>query len=266
MIVISPTSNWLRQTLNQCQLSVEAASPYVGGYLADMLGDLDSSVRITLLTRTLMTDFASGASDLDAVIAIARKAGGVLSLGALHAKVYVVDRKIALVTSANGTYSGLRQNRECGLLTNNPSEIGALSEHIQKGFGSSPVPQRWQVPDLEALRPGVESLKRLLPKLKGMAAASEQPPKLELNRRELAAITTSLPGWLGLAWQGISTIQATHFTMEEATLSCASLIRETYPSNQHPRAKLRQQMQRLRDLGLVNFLGKGSYELMIRAR
>lgn len=48
--------------------------------------------------------------------------------------------------------------------------------------------------------------------------------------------------------------------MDEVFATCVSLARERYPENRHVREKLRQQMQRLRDLGLVLFVGGGRYE------
>jgi type II restriction enzyme len=38
-------------------------------------------------------------------------------------------------------------------------------------------------------------------------------------------------------------------------------LAETYPNNRHVRAKIRQQMQVLRDQGLIEFLGDGEYRL-----
>lgn len=47
----------------------------------------------------------------------------------MHAKVMVVDRKIALVSSANFTMSGMMKNYEMGLLVND-SEIAQQIENI----------------------------------------------------------------------------------------------------------------------------------------
>lgn len=48
--------------------------------------------------------------------------------------------------------------------------------------------------------------------------------------------------------------------MEEAYQACLLRVGLTIPSNKHARENLRQQMQRLRDPGLINFLGKGRYQ------
>ena len=107
MIVTSPTHNWLEEALAHRSGAVTICSPYVGDYLKKAVSTLDRSVPLTLLTRTLLSDFATRASDLDAVHGIAQRTGGILSLSSLHAKVYIVGTDRALVTSANATFSGM---------------------------------------------------------------------------------------------------------------------------------------------------------------
>src|SRR5437870_4298315 len=110
MIVVSPTDRWFRSALLQCSSSLHVASPFVGKYLSERIESLPLGIPTILLTRTLLTDFASSASDLDAVCSIARRTGHIFSLNSLHAKVYVIDKARALITSANATFSGMFRN------------------------------------------------------------------------------------------------------------------------------------------------------------
>lgn len=48
----------------------------------------------------------------------------------MHAKVLVVDRRVALVGSANLTGYGLERNLECGLLVRGGLVPAALAEHL----------------------------------------------------------------------------------------------------------------------------------------
>lgn len=66
--------------------------------------------------------------------------------------------------------------------------------------------------------------------------------------------------------EGIGRIPTDTFSMNEVFKVCAPLALKYFPENRHVREKLRQQMQRLRDLGLVLFLGNGRYERTTRAR
>jgi chromosome condensin MukBEF MukE localization factor len=62
--------------------------------------------------------------------------------------------------------------------------------------------------------------------------------------------------------EGISRIDSDVFTMDDVLALCASLATAQFPDNRHVREKLRQQMQRLRDLELFLFLGSSRYELL----
>jgi hypothetical protein len=267
MIVISPTADWLQTALRDCASSLTVASPYIGSYFADAVTGLTGKVNVTLLTRTLITDFANRSSDLEAVCKLARRSGGVLSLSSLHAKVYVVDRAKALVTSANATFSGMCRNRECGIEIISESEIAKLATLIHSGFGTSPKPKYWTAEDLEQLIEPVRVLRAALPKIDRQRQESvETLSKVELPRRQINKLIGSFSGWLQLTLEGITRIKSDMFTMEQVWLACLPLIKERYPNNRHSREKLRQQMQRLRDLGLVRFAGRGTYERLAQAR
>ena len=261
MIVVSPTDRWLKSALENCSSSLAVSSPYVGKYLDDAVSQLGPEVAVTLLTRTLLGDFASKASDLDALHTLAERIGGILSLSSLHAKVYVVDKKRALITSANATFSGMYRNRECGVEIKNGGAINTLRGLIRSGFGSTPRPQLWTADDLNELRKPVETLRAALSRVTTLReAAIEAPPRVRLQRRQLTRLVESFSGWLQLTMEGISQIPSDTFTMSEVFAACAPLAASRFPENRHVREKLRQQMQRLRDLGLVLFLGGGRYE------
>ena len=58
---------------------------------------------------------------------------------ALHAKVLVVDRRVALVGSANLTAHGLERNLECGLLVRGGEVPRLLAEHFLSAEGLVPA-------------------------------------------------------------------------------------------------------------------------------
>lgn len=267
MIIVTPTAQWLESALAHCSTSVTVSSPYVGDYFADTISRLPEKIEVALLTRTLITDFASRASDLDAVCKLAKRSDGVLSLSSLHAKVYVVDETKALVTSANATYSGMNRNRECGLEVTSRAEVRTLATLIHSGFGGIPKPKSWTVEDLEELREPVKVLRDALPRTtKSQLQTVDAPPRVELPRRQFNKLIESFSGWLQLTLEGIAMIESNIFTMEQVWIACSPLAQRRFPENRHSREKMRQQMQRLRDLGLVLFVGKGRYERLTHFR
>jgi len=261
MIIVSPTAVWLKESLAKCKKSLTIASPYVGDILFQEVSKLDRKISVTLLTRTALPDFASGASDFDAIVKLADHCGAILSLRSLHAKVYIVDAHTALVTSANATYSGMFRNQECGVQTQSATEVSTLEQLVKTGFGSSPQPKSWKADELEALRPAVNVLR--MANLREVATrqvdlhTSDSP--ILLTSKQLNRLAAEMPGWLNLTFSGLLAIPTNVFTLSDVYEVCAPMVKLKYPENRNSRPKLRQQLQRLRDLGMLSFLGKGRY-------
>jgi phosphatidylserine/phosphatidylglycerophosphate/cardiolipin synthase-like enzyme len=57
----------------------------------------------------------------------------------MHAKILIVDRRTALIGSANLTGSALQRNLECGLLVRGGHIPGQLAEHLLTARGVSPA-------------------------------------------------------------------------------------------------------------------------------
>jgi hypothetical protein len=123
------------------------------------------------------------------------------------------------------------------------------------------MPQRWTVDDLDELRIPVERLRAAIPRVATLRGQGvEALLRIKLPRRQYRELVHSFSGWLQLTLEGISRIASDDFTMNDVMAVCAPLAAARFPENRHVREKLRQQMQRLRDLGLVLFLGNGRYE------
>jgi cardiolipin synthase len=60
----------------------------------------------------------------------------------MHAKLLVIDRRTALVGSANLTGYGLERNLECGVLIRGGPVPGLLAEHVLTADGLAPLPNR----------------------------------------------------------------------------------------------------------------------------
>ena len=197
MIVVSPTDRWIREAFGECRSELRVASPFVGGYLRDRIEELPTKVQVTLLTRTLLSDFAGRASDLDAVCAIAAKASQVLSLNSLHAKVYIVDDRQALITSANATFSGMYRNSECGIALGK-SQIRELTQTFAASFGASHVAKPWTLDELQSLQGPVALLRKALPSMPRIPSAADQPPRLALRPSAFRKLIGEFSGWLRL--------------------------------------------------------------------
>lgn len=78
--------------------------------------------------------------------------------------------------------------------------------------------------------------------------------------RVLQKLDPTKRGWTLDVLRAIDTIGKEKFTLDDA-YSQEYILASLHPQNRHVRPKIRQQLQVLRDLGLLNFLGRGIYQL-----
>ena len=68
-------------------------------------------------------------------------------------------------------------------------------------------------------------------------------------------------GWLADTLKCVEE-QFAIFKLQDLYATCEARLQQKYPDNHHVKDKIRQQLQRLRDLGFVEFLGSGTYRYM----
>ena len=76
--------------------------------------------------------------------------------------------------------------------------------------------------------------------------------------RALSKRRVETRGWVMDVWKVVQDIGKPEFTLAEV-YEAQHHLRKLYPANRHIRDKIRQQLQVLRDLGFVRFLGGGRY-------
>lgn len=260
-IVTSPTVNWLEKNLRVCKTKMLVASPYVNGALLELLSAAPVGVQTSLVTRTDLRDFVTGASSLDALCALAGKGVRVSSLIGLHAKVYVLDETCALITSANATWSGMRRNWECGVSIRDARTASRISSLVMSGLGAEEPPAPLGLDELALLRKPVEALRAALPSIPRIKVPETLegpvPEPVRLARR--SAFLKGFEGWTRLVLEGVLSLSADEFYLQDVYGACLIRAARRYPDNKHVPDKIRQQLQQLRDLGLVEFLGGGHY-------
>jgi len=91
-------------------------------------------------------------------------------------------------------------------------------------------------------------------------------PAVEVRRafrklKPLASLKTDARGWTLDVLNIVRALNKNEFNLAEVYAKESSLA-QLHPNNSHVRPKIRQQLQILRDLGLLIFLGNGSYRLL----
>ena len=78
----------------------------------------------------------------------------------------------------------------------------------------------------------------------------------------LSRVSPEKRGWTNLTLGIIRTLQAHSFTLKDV-YDREGDFADVYPTNKNIRPKIRQQLQVLRDLGYLKFLGNGAYRALI---
>ena len=79
--------------------------------------------------------------------------------------------------------------------------------------------------------------------------------------RPIERLSVENRGWTLDVLNEVRGLRKAEFILSEV-YARESFLRRLYPQNHHVREKIRQQLQVLRDLGLINFLGNGRYRLV----
>jgi type II restriction enzyme len=91
---------------------------------------------------------------------------------------------------------------------------------------------------------------------------SEKKVRGEFARiRKLSEVSPSVRGWTLDVLRVVRRLGKSHFSLEDV-YDFESELQVSHPLNKNVRPKIRQQLQVLRDLGLINFDARGTYRII----
>jgi hypothetical protein len=240
------------------------ASPFIKTNVAKMILDnKPTESNICFLTSYKLTNFYRQSSDLEALKCFIDMRIKVRNYPPLHAKTYIFDSERAIVTSANLTLGGLQNNYECGVLIHDSTTVMKLKYDFEQLFADEQK---------------VSSItEEILSTTEGILAKVPKDKKIEFERSEkdlfpkvtyepeddlydggVTTITDTLSGWRLDTFNVVQNIPANVFELHQV-YEQKQKLQEIHPDNRNIEAKIRQQLQELRDLGLIEFLGSGIY-------
>lgn len=162
----SPWANHFQELLSLCEEHLIIACPYVKRFATERIvteidkHELRESLRIHLITDLRPESALAGSMDLDALTDLGRAVPGfeLTHLPSIHAKVYVADSKMAIVTSGNLTESGLSWNVEYGVLLR---EQGIVNEIRADMENYATLGAKISIEDVAALSEETRELRNL---------------------------------------------------------------------------------------------------------
>lgn len=258
-IITTPTFDWLAEHARACSYRLLIGSPFVNDGILKLTDLVPKEASRTLVTRTDLRDFALGASSLDTLCSLSKDGVSIRSLHRLHAKIYVFDSSVALVTSANATRAGLWRNFECGLGITDNVAVSELAESLLNGFGTKEEVDEVRLKELQGMYRHLESIKVTVTPHPKRDDDSPPPSKPTFSIPDKEALLKGFTGWKRLTLEGVLEMPEDGFQLDELMEICGPQAARKYPKNRFVPEKLRQQLQVLRNRGLVEFVSPGIY-------
>jgi phosphatidylserine/phosphatidylglycerophosphate/cardiolipin synthase-like enzyme len=258
-IIKAPWKDELMGLVNNSKESIKITSPFIKGNVCDeLLSNKKKDTSIEIITSFKLMNIYSGSLDLSALENVINSSGTVRNYSKLHSKIYLFDDKRAIITSGNLTNGGLLSNFEYGIYTDDElvvncivKDFSFLSSH--KDTGKIEQTHIKEVRNILSKLP--ESIPVKLPKFRVNESKAEDCEPLEVSDHIL---TSSLSGWKLEVFKCANSIPAQTFSLSEIN-KFEKQLQLIYPNNNNITHKIRQQLQYLRDLGLIEFLGNGQY-------
>lgn len=133
--LISPWKNEFIDVISKTKKELFISSPFVNVNGVNILSNsirTKSDIEISLITNLTTQNIVNGITEPKALLELYKqfKRVKISSLGRLHAKVYLIDDKMSIITSANLTNGGLANNFEYGVLIDDGIVCSAIKEDM----------------------------------------------------------------------------------------------------------------------------------------
>jgi hypothetical protein len=257
-ILNKPIYDTFLQLCGASTCSIKLCSPFVkADIIEDVFANTNPKLEMSLITNVNLMSFCKKSSDLNGLKYFIDNGKNVYTFSKLHAKYYIFDDKYTIITSANLTSSGMKRNYEYGIITDcldlvntSISDYDSLcfneltgeinSEHIKKIndiLDSLPLAPKYAVPNLDL----------------------DFTEHEDIFVDDVNIIISNLDGWKRAVFHEADKLKKQIFTTEDFPIM-HTYLKNLYPKNENIEAKIRQQLQFLRDLGLIQFVSRGVYK------
>lgn len=138
-LLLSPWKNEFISVIAKARHELFISSPFVNAEGVKILSDsiqIKSSIKISLITNLTTQNIINGITEPIALLELYKQFNQVeiSSLGRLHAKVYLIDDELGIITSANLTNGGLLNNFEYGVLIDDKNVVSIIKDDMLKYY------------------------------------------------------------------------------------------------------------------------------------
>lgn len=256
-LIKNPSEDIFFRLLDNCRSNIILCAPFIkSNIIKKILDKKMEESNLSVITTSNLANYVSNATDVEAIELLIKNGVKVYNYQHLHAKIYLFGSEKAMVTSANLTYNGMIKNYEYGVLFDNEKEIDIISEDVN-ALLSNELTGIIQENDVELIKEQVEFYKNNNYKIIVDKDGDQQICS------DVKFINPQLNSWNKYVYEIIDKKMDVYFNLHDI-YEYENYLKNLYPSNNNIRPKIRQVLQQLRDIGLIKFLGSGSYKKLIK--
>jgi hypothetical protein len=262
-VIKSPWEETFADLLRGARNNVYIASPYIKQQTAQLIANnCSEGLDVRYINSFKVANYHNGASDLEALRILKAHGFKQKSVHNLHAKFYIFDDS-AVVTSGNLTPGGLRNNLELGVLLQD-NMVAEIKDYYMDIFNNP------EYPDITtSVINKAQHILDSVPKEKREKFKIDEKGLFEiiLNDENISekfdggtdSIINNLTYWKKDVFKCLVDLEKDVFSLEDV-YSFEERLKQLHPTNHLVKAKIRQQLQFLRNIGLVEFIRPGLYK------
>jgi hypothetical protein len=229
-------------------------APYVKqDLITKILNNKPHKTTLSLITKISLANFASKASDIDAIEKVILSNNKAFNKSNLHAKIYFFDERKAIITSGNLSHSGTISNYEYGVGINNEELINEIHTDLNQIMQETDT----SLITLQTLN----NMKKLILDFKiqnNLIFVSGEDGAILTSLVANIKENSNLTQWQKNLLNIILEIKEQIFELDDV-YKFKKELQSYYPNNQTIESSIRRNLQELRDLGLIQFYGNGKY-------
>lgn len=251
-IIKSPSYNNFFSLVKESKNNIYLCAPFIKKEIVDkILENKKDGIEMVVITSANLSNFLCGSLDISAIKELIKQGVTVRNYQKLHAKIYIFDRKKALVTSANLTNNALYHNYEYGVLIDDNSIADKIYDDYVKMINNEDC-GIFSIQLLDRL----EKIKQRINKRPVVNVDSENDVIIIEEKNNLIENLTS---WQKDVFEIINEFDNDMFDTQDV-YSYKGELKIKHPKNNNIEAKIRQMMQELRDMGFIKFYNRGNYK------
>jgi hypothetical protein len=251
IIVNTAWDDFLFQQIAECRQNIRIATPGLSsGHVQQILDAKRKEVSLEVATGFGIKEFYFGKTDLDAVEKLVENKDTITGVPGLEALFAVFDNERSYVSSGGLVAEGPGSTKSYNVLIDNPYISKQLSTDFDMLIKSEPA----HLFSINVIQEYREIIRQLKNNEKGQKTS-------QTNTSTPFEVLDSLDlrGWTLDVLEVVLKMKNSTFRLSEV-YEYVEKLQTAHPLNNHVQAKIRQQLQVLRDLKLLDFLDqRGTY-------